>query len=86
LQSCIMGGEPMLGRRELYPSLNSPKTWQMSSDNALDARQQLDLLLNVNSLVDGSRKIQAIADFMSRSYGSLVPTVEKLVDKKVIRL
>lgn len=86
LQSCIEGGEPMLGRRELYPSLNSPTTWLMSSDNALDARQQLNLLLNVNSLVDGSRKIQAIADFMPCSYGSLVPTVEKLVDKKVIRL
>ena len=51
LQSSIKGGEPMLGKRDLYPSVNSSLTRKMSGDKKFDGREQLNLILNVISLV-----------------------------------
>ena len=84
LVSAVRGGEPMLGKRGLYPTTNSPQSRRMSTDHTVDLREQLDLLLQVVSLVDGGRTVSEIADFLGVSYDALVPTVESLIDEGLL--
>jgi aminopeptidase-like protein len=86
LRPTILGGEPMLGKRGLYPTVNGPQTRRMSSDGVVDVREQLNLLLRVISLVDGSRGLMEIADFLGASYDALVPTVESLINEGLIQV
>ncbi len=71
-------GEPQLGRRNLYPSINGPMTNQFSTDIAKDGRRALDNLLCVLSLADGERTLLEIAEHIDRSVLELVPIVRHL--------
>jgi len=84
LLSTIKGGEPMLGKRDLYPSVNSPLTRNMSDDEKFDCREQLNLILNVTSLVDGNHRLSNIAEKLDVPLIKLVPVIEELVEKGVI--
>ena len=84
LQSSIEGGEPMLGKRGLYPSVNSSLTRKMSDDKKFDGREQLNLILNVISLVDGNHRLSNIAEKLDVPFRKLVPVIEELVEKGVI--
>jgi aminopeptidase-like protein len=84
LVSEVKGGEPMLGRRELYPTVNSSLTRKMSSDKDFDSREQLNLMLNVISLVDGKHTLSQIVDILNESYEHVVPIVEELIEKDLI--
>jgi aminopeptidase-like protein len=86
LKSTILAGEPMLGKRNLYPTVNGPQTRSMSSDRVVDVREQLNLLLQVISLMDGSRNLIEIANFLGVSYDALIPTVESLINEGLIQL
>lgn len=79
----IKGGEPMLSKRNLYPSVNSSFTRKMSSDGKFDGREQLDSILNVISFVDGKRRLSEIADKLNIPYRKIVPIVEELIEKGV---
>ena len=85
LVSDILGGEPMLGRRGLKPTLNSFSTWDMSSDNAPDHRGRLNLLLNIFSLVDGRHRMEDIVKFLDCSYEDALSTIELLIKEGLIR-
>ena len=60
----ICGGEPMLGKRGLKPTINSHQTWDSSSDLVEDSREKLNLMLNIISLVDGKHRMQEIVEFL----------------------
>jgi aminopeptidase-like protein len=85
LCSTILGGEPMLGKRGLYPTVNSPQTKRMSADNVIDLREQLNLLLEIISLIDGTRTIKDIVEFLNKSYDCVVPTIESLIEQDLVR-
>lgn len=84
LRPSIKGGEPMLGKRDLYPSINSSLTRKMSDDGKFDDREQLNLMLNVISLVDGSHRLSNIAEKLDLPLKRIVPVIEELVIKGVI--
>ncbi len=84
LRSSIKGGEPMLGKRDLYPSVNSSLTRKMSNDGNFDGREQLNLMLNLISLVDGSHRLSNIAEKLDVPLRKIVPVIEELVEKEVI--
>ena len=71
-------GEPQLGRRGLYPSLNGPMTNQFSSDQTQDGRTTLNNLLCILSLADGSRSLIAIAAHIGASVLDLAPIARHL--------
>ena len=71
-------GEPQLGRRGLYPTVNGPMTSRYSTDAREDGRSTLNLLLNILSLADGSRDLIAIAEHLGASVLDLVPIVRHL--------
>lgn len=85
LASSIEGGEPNLGNRELYPTMNSPMTGELSTDNRKDGRYQLNLLLNVLSLLDGTKTIPEIARKLGVSTLDTAKVVDMLVEKDVAR-
>lgn len=81
LISKVKGGEPMLGKRGLYPSINSSITRNHSSDENFDNREQLNLMRKIISLVDGKHKLSQIVDKLNSSYEQVVPIVEILILK-----
>ena len=85
LTPTIRGGEPMLAKRDLYPSINSPTNRHYSNDEKLDNRDQLNLILNVISLIDGKHSLTDISDRLGIPYRHLVPVIEELIKKGVCR-
>ncbi len=71
-------GEPQLGRRGLYPSLNGPMTNQFSTDSDQDGRKTLNQLLCLLSLADGTRTLIEIAEHIDASVLDLVPIARHL--------
>ncbi|SBS34749.1 hypothetical protein MAQ5080_02963 [Marinomonas aquimarina] len=84
LQSTVAGGEPMLGKHDLYPTMNGPMTNKLSSDNALDSRAQLNLLLQLLSLFDGSRTLVEAVEKLDCSVMNAMPIVQQLLLKGIL--
>jgi aminopeptidase-like protein len=84
--SIIEGGEPQLGRRDLYPTMNGPMSNTMSNDSTKDGRYLLDLLLNMLSLADGQRTIVDIARKIDVPLMDLLPILQTLVEKEILSL
>lgn len=79
-------GEPQLGRRGLYPTINSAATWQNSSDDLVDARTLLDRILTVLNYSDGEHTILEIAARMGSHVEAFRIVVEKLEAAGLLRL
>jgi len=79
----IKGGEPMLSKRNLYPPVNSITTRNKSSDNKLDGREQLNLILNIISLIDGNHRLSDIAFKLNVPFTKIVPIIEELITKEI---
>lgn len=77
-------GEPQLGRRGLYPTINSPMNRGNSSDNAVDQRQTLNRLLMLLSLADGAHGLNAIADRIGCGPDALLPILKELEKQNII--
>tara|TARA_B100000575_G_C22989424_1_gene570582 strand:- start:187 stop:948 length:762 start_codon:yes stop_codon:yes gene_type:complete len=45
--------EMQLGKRNLYPNINSPNTWEDSSDKILNSHDQLNIINTILSAADG---------------------------------
>ena len=45
--------EIQLGKRNLYPNINSPNTWKDSSDKILNSTDQLNIINTILSFADG---------------------------------
>jgi aminopeptidase-like protein len=77
-------GEPQLGKRDLYPSINSPMNRDHSSDNAVDRRETLNRLLMLLSLSDGTRDLVECARKIGCSPDALLPIVRELFAKGML--
>jgi aminopeptidase-like protein len=53
--------EFQLGKRGLYPNINSPLTWGRSSDQLLDSREQLRAINYILSYADGEHDLNDVA-------------------------
>ena len=57
--------EIQLGKRNLYPNINSPLTWKDSSDSLLDSKQQLEIITGILSSADGQTTLSDL-DLVSK--------------------
>jgi len=71
-------GEPQLGKRDLFPSLNSPGTRHHSNDARSDHRQFLKRSMMILNYSDGENSMIDIARRCGCAVGELEPVVEKL--------
>ncbi|WP_456390947.1 DUF4910 domain-containing protein [Profundibacter sp.] len=79
-------GEPQLGRRGLYPTINSPMNRNSSSDGTADNRRTLNILLMCLSLADGTRELKTIAEKIGCGVDELLPIVKELISQSVIKI
>jgi aminopeptidase-like protein len=77
-------GEPQLGKRGLYPNVNSANTWMSSNDQVFDGRKILARLLNVLSYSDGVIDLVEIADKCNCSVTDLLPIVSRLCEENLL--
>ncbi|MCP4595915.1 DUF4910 domain-containing protein [Neptuniibacter sp.] len=78
-------GEPQLGKRGLYPNVNSPNNWRNSSDRMHDDRKVLNAILTILNLADGEHSILEIANLLDLPLDDLRPIIEKLESENLIR-
>ena len=83
-KSKIAGGEPMLSKRNLYPSLNTPETWRKLDASEADQRSQLNTILKIMSLADGSKSVKDIVYFLGESYFEAVDAMDLLRENELI--
>ena len=79
-------GEPQLGRRGLYPTVNSAATWQKSNDSLLDARTFLNRLLTVLNYSDGRHSILDIAAKAGLSVEDYRTVIVRLEEAGLLKL
>ena len=77
-------GEPQLGKRNLYPNINSPTNKNKSSDDVLDCREELNTILTILSEADGTKYMTDIASEMGHPLAKLIPVIDKLEKQKLI--
>jgi aminopeptidase-like protein len=77
-------GEPQLGRRGLYPNINSPATWKHSSDDVFDKRQILERILFVLNYSDGEHNLIDISKKCGCSVRDLLPVIAQLEQKGLL--
>lgn len=77
-------GEPQLGRRDLYPNMNSNETKEFSADEFVDGRERLRRILTILNLADGETDFFDIAEACGCSVDELLPVLEMLEDEKLI--
>lgn len=78
-------GEPQLGRRDLYPNLNSQATWSFSSDEKFDSREFLRCLLMVLNYSDGQTDMLDIAGRCGVPLSDLEPVIACLEREGLLR-
>ncbi len=79
-------GEPQLGRRGLYPTINSPMNRGSSADGKSDSRQTLNRLLMILSLADGTRDLCDMAEKIGCGVDALLPIVKALIAQDMLAL
>ena len=79
-------GEPQLGKRNLYPNINSSHTWMNSSDEKFDSREVLNRLLTLLNYADGENTLYAIATKCDCTIDDLQPIINRLVEEKLIKM
>ncbi len=77
-------GEPQLGKRGLYPSINSRSHTFMSTDRLSDSREQLDRLLIVLNMADGATDLYKIASECRCSVEEIEPILDLLEEHGLI--
>lgn len=78
-------GEPQLGRRGLYPTMNSPMNRGSSNDASVDQRQTLNRLLMILSLADGQRGLKEISDRIGCGPDALLPIIRELLTNDMLK-
>lgn len=77
-------GEVKLDRRNLYPDMNGPSTWNYSTNDLIDSRQQLSHILWVLNYADGENSLMDIAEKAGESIFSLVGVIERLKKEGIL--
>lgn len=85
LKPTIKAGEPMLGKRNLYPSISSTSKYNEIKNLNVNKTTNLNTLLNVISLIDGKRNIMEISNFLNLNINDLINAVELLISKKLVK-
>lgn len=78
-------GEPQLGRRGLYPSINSSHTWVCSTDHLADNRTVLNRILTILNYTDGHHDMIEIAQICDCPLLHLAPAVEVLEENGLLK-
>ena len=71
-------GEPQLGKRGLYPNMNSHATSDSSSDGLLDEREQLRGMLYALNYSDEPHSALDISERLGWGLDQLVPLLDRL--------
>jgi aminopeptidase-like protein len=79
-------GEPQLGRRNLYPTINSADTWGRSNDAVSDHREFLNRILVVLNYSDGRLPMLDIAARHGFDLGALEPVIAVLEREGLLRI
>jgi aminopeptidase-like protein len=79
-------GEPQLGKRGLYPNINSPMTWGKSSDDINDQSEILKSIIYILNYCDGEHSMISIAKKLNIPLSSLEGIIERLESEKLIKL
>jgi aminopeptidase-like protein len=77
--------EPQLGKRGLYPNINSYSSWTASSDQALDSRTTLNRILMVLNYSDGRHTIEDLARRCDCTVDDLMPVIAKLKKESLLK-
>ena len=77
-------GEPQLGKRHLYPNMNSNNTRKNSTDKYVDGRTQLNRMLLMLNMADGKNSLIDIAREADCSVDEILPTLTKLEEHNLI--
>lgn len=79
-------GEPMLGKRDLYRSVNSPTTADDSTNDIRDdEREFLDRVLTILNYSDGERAMVDIANRLECSSIDLIPIINILKEENLLK-
>ena len=78
-------GEPQLGRRGLYPNMNSPHSHAKSTDSLLDGRTQLMAMQWILNLADGQHTLPQMAHRAGMPLSTLLAVVPRLEEADLIR-
>lgn len=76
-------GEPQLGRRNLYPQMNSHTHLKMSGD-VQDNRKRLNHILAILSFSDGRHDLVDIAERMGWSMTEMIESVDVLMEQALL--
>jgi aminopeptidase-like protein len=79
-------GEVQLGRRNLYPNINSDDTRSLSTDQKMDNRTQLNNILMILNYCDGNHSMIDIAEMCGISVQKIAPFVDLLEHEKLLTL
>jgi aminopeptidase-like protein len=77
-------GEPQLGRRDLYPTLNSHANREKSCDSLADQREMLNQMLTILSYSDGEHTMLSIARRLGCSLRDLAPRIARLEQQQLL--
>ena len=77
--------EIQLGKRGLYPNINSPLTWDASSDSLIDYREQLKAIMYMLSYADGMHDLVDIAKLTKIKMKNLSKYAEILINENVLK-
>ena len=76
--------ELQLGKRNLYPNINSHLTRKNSSDKILNSRKQLKIMQNILSYADGKNNILDISNLSGFKLDEIEKVLDICVKKKLI--
>lgn len=79
-------GEPQLGKRGLYPNINSPLTWGNSSDDITDQSDILKSIIYILNYADGEHSMISIAKKLNIPLSSLEGVIERLELENLLKL
>ena len=77
-------GELMLGKRNLYPNVNSEQTRNKSSDNSVNGREDLNILLTILSYADGKKNIIDIIELKKLNLEKTFDLLKKSIKMKLL--
>jgi len=78
-------GEVQLGKRGLYPSINSPAEWTRSSDGVFDGRLALRRIMTILNYADGKSSMIEIARRLDCSVEDLRPLIDRLEEENLLK-
>ena len=77
--------EIQLGKRGLYPNINSPQTWEIGSESLADNREQIKAIMYMLSYADGKHDLVDIAKLTKIKMKDLCRYLEMLYNAAILK-